>query len=112
MSAIRDVRLLIARHLDLPSPVKSCILDVMNILDASLDAEGYEAPPELHAALRRLDRAIIEGDDPDADLPFEVDDDDDDDDDFVDLDDIASLEDEDDDEDDDIDFDDDDDDEG
>ena len=109
MSAIRDVRLLIARHLDIEIPVKSCILDVMNILDASLDAEGYEAPPELHAALRRLDRAIIEGDDTDADLPFDDDEEDDEDDDFVDLEDIETLEDDDDD-DDDVEFDDDDDD--
>ena len=109
MSAIRDVRLLIARHLDLEIPVKSCILDVMNILDASLDAEGYEAPPELHAALRRLDRAIIEGDDTDADLPLDDDEEDDEDDDFVDLEDIETLEDDDDD-DDDVEFDDDDDD--
>jgi hypothetical protein len=110
MSAIRDVRLLIARHLDIEIPVKSCILDVMNILDASLDAEGYEAPPELHAALRRLDRAIIEGDDTDADLPFDDDEEDDEDDDFVDLEDIETLEDDDDDDDDDVEFDDDDDD--
>lgn len=110
MSAIRDVRLLIARHLDLPIAVKSCILDVMNILDASLDAEGYEAPPELHAALRRLDRAILEGDDPDADLPFDEEDDDEEDDDFVDLEDIETLDDDDDDDDDDVEFDDDDDD--
>ena len=108
MSAIRDVRLLIARHLDLPVSVKSCILDVMNILDASLDAEGYEAPPELHAALRRLDRTILEGDDANEDLPVD-DEDDDKDDEFVDLDDIETLDDDDDD-DDDVEFDEDDDD--
>jgi hypothetical protein len=35
----------------------------MNILDTSLDAEGYEPPTELTAALRRLDHVVIFGDD-------------------------------------------------
>ena len=69
MSALREVRLLIARHLELPVNTKASVLDVMNILDASLDAEGYEAPPEVFAALKRLEHAIIFGDD---DLPEEI----------------------------------------
>jgi hypothetical protein len=35
----------------------------MNILDTSLDAEGYEPPLELTAALRRLDHVVIFGED-------------------------------------------------
>lgn len=103
MSAIRDVRLLIARHLDLSTPVRTCVLDVLNILDASLDSEGYEAPAELHAALRRLDYAIINDEPADDDLPIDNEEEEDDDDDLVDMDFF--------DEDDDDDFDDDDEDE-
>jgi hypothetical protein len=103
VSAIRDVRLLIARHLDLSTPVRTCVLDVLNILDASLDSEGYEAPAELHAALRRLDYAIINDEPADDDLPIDNEEEEDDDDDLVDMDFF--------DEDDDDDFDDDDEDE-
>lgn len=110
MSAIRDVRLLIARHLDLSTPIKGCILDVLNILDASLDAEGYEAPPELLAALRRLDRTILEDDLNEEDDLLEEEEDDEEEEDLVDLEDIENMEDDEDDDDDDIDFDDDDDD--
>jgi hypothetical protein len=106
VSAIRDVRLLIARHLDLSTPVRTCILDVLNILDASLDSEGYEAPAELHAALRRLDYAIINDEPADDDLPIDNEEEEDDDDDLVDMD--FFDDDDDDDEDDDDDDDDDD----
>ena len=105
MSAIRDVRLLIARHLDLSTPVRTCILDVLNILDASLDSEGYEAPAELHAALRRLDYAIINDEPADDDLPIDNEEEEDDDDDLVDMD-FFDDDDDDDDEDDDDDDDD------
>ncbi len=108
MSAIRDVRLLIARHLDLSTPVRTCILDVLNILDASLDSEGYEAPAELHAALRRLDYAIINDEPADDDLTIDNEEEEDDDDDLVDMD---FFDDDDDDDEDDDDDDDDDDDE-
>jgi ABC-type Na+ efflux pump permease subunit len=63
MSALRDIRLLIARHLDLAPNIKAGILDVMNLIDTSLDAEGYEAPEEVVSALRRLDHLIIFGED-------------------------------------------------
>ncbi len=106
MSAIRDVRLLIARHLDLSTPVRTCILDVLNILDASLDSEGYEAPAELHAALRRLDYAIINDEPADDDLPIDNEEEDEDDD-LVDMDFFDDEDEDDDDEDDDDDDDDD-----
>jgi ABC-type Zn uptake system ZnuABC Zn-binding protein ZnuA len=96
MSALRDIRLLVARHLELQPNAKAAILDVMNILDASLDAEGYEPPAELTTALRRLDHIIVFGDD------FEEVNEEDalaDDDNLVDLNDIFGHEEEDDDED-------------
>jgi len=81
----------------------------MNILDASLDSEGYEPPAELHAALRRLDYAIIHDEPLDEDLPVDNEDEEDDDDDLVDMD-FFDGDDDDDDADDDFDDDDEDDD--
>lgn len=97
MSCLRDIRLLTARHLDLDVNVRTAIVNFLNILDASLDAEGYQPPPEVEKALRAIDIAILQESDPDEELP--EDDDDEDEDDLVDLDDILFEEDEDDDED-------------
>ena len=109
MSVIRDVRLLVARHLDLSTPIRTSILDVMNILDASLDSEGYEPPGELLAALRRLDYAIIHDEPAEDELPLDSEDEEDEEeDDLVDMDFFDEDEEEDDD---DLDDDDDDDDE-
>lgn len=98
MSCLRDIRLLTARHLDLDVNVRTAIVNFLNILDASLDAEGYQPPPEVEKALRAIDIAILQESDPDEELP-EDDDDDEEDEDLVDLDDILFEEDEDDDED-------------
>ena len=62
MSELRDVRLLIAQRLDATRDVKAAIIDVMNILDAELDINGFEAGDDLRAAMRRLERAIINDD--------------------------------------------------
>jgi hypothetical protein len=64
MSDLRDLRLLIARQLDAPRPVKAAVIDFFNIFDAVLDAEGFQSPPEITEALKRLDNAIISDDDP------------------------------------------------
>jgi hypothetical protein len=96
MSVVRDIRLLTARHLDLDVNVKTAIVNFLNLLDASLDAEGYQPPAEVSQALRAIDIAILQSsEDPD----LIEDDDDEEEDDFVDLDDILFEEDEDDDED-------------
>ena len=63
MSTLSNIRILVARHLDQPKMVRAAVVDFLNILDASLDAEGYEPPPEVVDAIRRLDRACIEADD-------------------------------------------------
>lgn len=94
MSCLRDIRLLTARHLDLEINVRTAIINFLNILDASLDAEGYQPPPEVEKALRAIDIAILQESDPDEDL-----DDADDEDDFVDIDDIEMDDDDDDDDD-------------
>lgn len=73
MSVLRDIRLLIAKHLDLPVTVRSSVIEVLNSLDVSLDTEGYEPPQEVLDALKKLDKAIIE-DDPDPDEEYEEDD--------------------------------------
>ena len=62
MSELRDIRLLVARQLDATRAVKAALIDVLNIFDAALDAEGWQAPDELISALRRLDRAVIDDD--------------------------------------------------
>ena len=63
MSAIRDVRLLIARHLDLPTTVRAAVLNTLNVLDAALDAEGWQEGDDVKKALRELDHAVLEMDD-------------------------------------------------
>lgn len=73
MSVLRDIRLLIAKHLDLPVTVRSSVIEVLNSLDTSLDTEGYEPPQEVLDALKKLDKAILE-DDPDEDYEEEEDD--------------------------------------
>ena len=62
MSALRDIRLLVARHLDQPSSVKQAVLRVLLSLDLSLDANGYENPPEVESSLEALERAVIGAD--------------------------------------------------
>lgn len=94
MSAIRDVRLLIARHLNLEPNVNAAVLDVLNILDASLDAEGYEPPKELVDALTKLDYVIVYGE-----VPANLDDDDDEEEDYFDDSDVEFDDDDDDDDD-------------
>lgn len=71
MSAIRDIRLLVARHLDQPPQVRSAILRVLLTLDLCLDSNGFENPPEVEAALAALERAILGADDEilDEDIP-------------------------------------------
>lgn len=98
MSCLRDIRLLTARHLDLDVNVRTAIVNFLNVLDASLDAEGYQPPPEVQNALRNIDIAILQESDPDEDLSDEEGEDDDD---FVDIDDVIFDEDDDDDDDDD-----------
>lgn len=60
MSALRDIRLLVARRLDEPPSIKSAVLNVLNILDVTLDAEGFQDPPALTNALRQLEHAILD----------------------------------------------------
>jgi hypothetical protein len=97
MSALRDIRLLIARHLDLPTELRASILNVLNVLDNALDAEGWQEGDDVKAALRQLDASIVgvsEADEKDdEDDPFAYREDD-----LIDIDDIDIL-DEDDDED-------------
>lgn len=60
MSALRDIRLLVARRLDEPPSIKSAVLNVLNILDIVLDAEGFQNTPEIDNALRQLEFAILD----------------------------------------------------
>jgi hypothetical protein len=82
MSALRDVRLLIARHLDLPTEVRASILNVLNVLDNALDAEGWQEGPDVNNALRALDAAI---------LGMEMTEEEDDEEELIDIDDIEVL---------------------
>lgn len=67
MSAIRDVRLLIARHLDLPTTLRAAVLNTLNVLDNALDAEGWQEGDDVKKALRQLDHAVLEMDDMEVD---------------------------------------------
>lgn len=96
MSVLRDVRLLIARHLDLPVPTRAAIVEILNLLDSSLDNEGYEPTPEILAAIKKLERTILE-ETGEVELTEEEEEDTDDEE-FIDLDDIE-FDDEDDDDD-------------
>lgn len=96
MSVLRDIRLLIARHLDLPAPTRAAVTEILNLLDSSLDNEGYEPTPEIEAAIKKLERTILE-ETGEADLPEEEEEIDDEE--YIDLDDIE-FEDEEEDEDD------------
>lgn len=108
MSELRDVRLLIAQRLDATRDVKAAIIDVMNILDAELDINGFEAGDDLRNAMRRLERAIINDDgapvqDEDDDFINDEEEEDEDDEEFIDIADVEMMaqDDEDDEEDDD-----------
>lgn len=95
MSVLRDVRLLIARHLDLPIPIRASIVEVLNLLDSSLDTEGYEPTPEIEAALKKLERAVL---DDATDIELSEEEEEEEEEEFISLDDIE-FEDEDDDDD-------------
>lgn len=96
MSVIRDIRLLIARHLDLPSNTRTAIVDVLNLLDASLDTEGYEPTTEIVEALKKLDQIILsDSDDEQLDIFDESEEEDTED--YIDLEDIEYEDEEDDD---------------
>jgi hypothetical protein len=94
MSALRDIRLLIARHLDLPTELRASILNVLNVLDNALDAEGWQEGDDVKAALRQLDASIVGSSETDEhndeDDPFN-------DEELIDIDDIDILDEEDDD---------------
>ncbi len=96
MSVIRDIRLLIARHLDLPSNTRAAIIDVLNLLDTSLDTEGYEPTQELVEALKKLDQIILSDSEEQIDL-FEEEEEEEDSEDYIDLEDIEYEDEEDDD---------------
>lgn len=61
MSALRDIRLLVASHLDQPYEVRFAIMNLLNIMDIVLDSEGFQfvQPDEVTEALRQLDEAIL-----------------------------------------------------
>jgi len=99
MSVLRDIRLLIAKHLDLSVTVRSSLIEVLNSLDSSLDTEGYEPPQEVLDALKKLDKAILEDD---ADEDYEEEEDEEYEDEYIALDDIEYEEDEEEEEEDDL----------
>lgn len=76
MSDLRDIRLIIVRHLDLPQITRAAVMDVLNRLDAQLDSEGFESNDEVKASIAFLNRTII-GDEDDADNAMDEADDDD-----------------------------------
>ncbi len=60
MSALRDIRFLVARRLDEPPTVKAAVLNLLNVLDVQLDAEGWQETDVVTHALRGLELAIID----------------------------------------------------
>lgn len=98
MSILRDIRLLIAKNLDLPTPQRASIIEILNLLDSSLDDEGYEPTADLVNALKKLDKIILEDLDEDDVLADEPEDGVDDNE-YIDLEDIEFEDEEDDDDD-------------
>jgi hypothetical protein len=68
MSALRDIRLITVQHLNLPAKARQGVIDVMNLIDATLDEEGWNPPAEVTNALRRLDAIIAADENDDEDL--------------------------------------------
>lgn len=62
MSALRDIRLLVARRLDEPPSIKAAVLNVLNVLDVTLDSEGFQDTPAIKNALDQLQHAILDVD--------------------------------------------------
>jgi len=94
MSCVREIRLIIAQNLDLPSSVRSAVIDVLSALDASLDTEGYEPPTEVTEAINKVYKAILD----DGDVEIEDDEvEEEDENEYIELDDIVYEEDDDDD---------------
>lgn len=62
MSSLRELRLLVARHLDQPPNVKRAVLDFLNVFDLTLDSEGFEDGELILHALKRLENALIDSD--------------------------------------------------
>ena len=63
MSIIRDIRLITAQHLSLPSSARHAFVELLNVIDMELDREGYEPGDAVKKAMQKLERTLIDGDD-------------------------------------------------
>lgn len=59
MSCLREIRLIIAQNLDLPTPTRTAVVEVLTALDVSLDTEGYEPPLEVVEAIGNVYKSIL-----------------------------------------------------
>lgn len=90
MSIIRDIRIVTAQHISLPSTSRQALVEFFNALDMELDKEGYEPNDDVKKALKKFETSLLDIEDVVSSVNEEsiFDDDDIDDIDFVDIDDI------------------------
>ena len=60
MSILRDIRLVAAQHLALPSTVRASFVDLLHELDMELDREGYDPGPAVQAALKKFEVNLLD----------------------------------------------------
>lgn len=101
MSCLREIRLIIAQNLDLPTPTRTAVVEVLTALDVSLDTEGYEPPLEVVEAIGKVYKSILASTDMELDEDVEEEEYENGNE-YIELDDIVYEEDDDDDEDEDL----------
>lgn len=96
MSCLREIRLIIAQNLDLPTPTRTAVVEVLTALDVSLDTEGYEPPLEVVEAIGNVYKSILAS--TDMELDEDVDEEEYENSEYIELDDIVYEEEDDEDE--------------
>ena len=63
MSILRDIRLVAAEHLSLPSECRHAFIKLLAAIDSELDKEGYDPGKEVKKALEKFENSLLELDD-------------------------------------------------
>ena len=60
MSIIRDIRIVTAQHISLPSASRQALVEFFNALDMELDREGYEPNADVKNALKKFESSLLD----------------------------------------------------
>ncbi len=60
MSLIRDIRIVTAQNLSIPSEARYAFVQFLNELDMELDREGYEPGAAVKDALKKFESALLD----------------------------------------------------